>query len=212
MRLSRKVRNLLLLSVAAASLGAFIYLSSEVREASQGLPELIGELDTRIGDGATHLRNRQMVKSAIAITELGSATVLTLVIVVAAIFFGLRRQYRSIALLVASGVTASVLSSVLKSHFERPRPNPLLHLVQADGFSFPSGHTLAATAIYMTLAILTTQEMASKPHRYSTVVIATLLILAISVSRIRYQPAHQCDHALWLKIVHKLMHTVEQPV
>jgi len=184
MELSRKVRHLLLLSTSAFCLAFFIYLSTEVQEASLGLPELIGRIDRAAGELMGAIRNPLLTSVVIAITHLGSGYFLTVLVVLVALFWSYKRVFRPAVLLVASGISASIASAFLKSHYARARPELLDHLVQAGGFSFPSGHTLAATTVYLTLAILLAQHIHQRRIRFAILTFVIFLILAIGLSRI----------------------------
>lgn len=184
MKISHTVRTFLLISISAFAIGLFVHLASEVREASQGLHELIGQLDSYIVELSRAIRSPYLTKFASAVTELGSATVLTIVIAVAGLFFWLRRQMRSLILLLISGAVASLLPKILKSHYVRERPDSAFRLVEADGFSFPSGHALASTTIYATLAFLIVQGLARRSERCIVIGVSALLILGIGWSRV----------------------------
>jgi undecaprenyl-diphosphatase len=183
-RLSKKVRNLLLLSVSALSFGFFVYLATEVQEAALGLPELIGRIDEVASHAVGLVRSPITTNLVITITHLGSVKFLAPLVILASGLFAWRRRFRSAGFMLLSGVLAAIASPLLKSHYGRTRPDPLLHLVNADGFSFPSGHTLAATTIYLTLAILVAQHQRAHSARFAVVGLALFVILAIGVSRI----------------------------
>ena len=53
------------------------------------------------------------------------------------------KKWKSESLLVAGNLSlAGILIVSLKHLYQRPRPE-ILHLVEEEGFSFPSGHSLA---------------------------------------------------------------------
>ncbi len=58
---------------------------------------------------------------------------------------------RELVLFVWSIVGSEVLNILLKLLFHRERPN-LHRLIDITGFSFPSGHSMAAFALYATTA------------------------------------------------------------
>ena len=66
-----------------------------------------------------------------------------------------RHAERSTAsLFVLSFVGSFLLNSLLKYIFSRPRPNLFPPLVVEHSYSFPSGHTMAAVAVYGLLALV----------------------------------------------------------
>jgi len=87
---------------------------------------------------------------------------------------------------VATGV-GSVIQTLLKYVFARPRPDEMFWLVQENGYSFPSGHSNGSLILYMFLAILVGRLLIlhAKPvsARVLRIVLAVLVIL-IGLSRI----------------------------
>ena len=63
------------------------------------------------------------------------------------LFFVWKKWYTEALLLTGSLVTTGLLVVILKHIYLRPRP-ALQHLVQEGGYSFPSGHSLAATLVF----------------------------------------------------------------
>ncbi|MCZ7663459.1 MAG: bifunctional DedA family/phosphatase PAP2 family protein [Thermoleophilia bacterium] len=76
-----------------------------------------------------------------------------LAVAVAGVLVWRRRWSEGLMLMTASGGSA-VLTAALKGLIERPRPGFLEPLIQASGYSFPSGHATAAVALYLPLGLL----------------------------------------------------------
>lgn len=79
------------------------------------------------------------------------------------------------------------IDEFLKWGFHRARPN-IARLIDVSGYSFPSGHTMVATAFYGMLAYLLARRLPSGRRRF-VVLGAALLILGTGISRI-YLGAH----------------------
>ncbi len=76
------------------------------------------------------------------------------------------------------------LNSMLKLWYERPRPD-VSQLVTATGYSFPSGHTMNATAFLGFIAYVTITEHRIALHKKVLIIFtACFVIFSISVSRI----------------------------
>lgn len=76
-----------------------------------------------------------------------------------------------------------LLNETLKLIFHRARP--ILHrIVNANGFSFPSGHSMAAFSLYGVLAFLLWRHIPSSIGRGILILLGTLMIMAIGTSRI----------------------------
>jgi undecaprenyl-diphosphatase len=85
--------------------------------------------------------------------------------------------------LISSG-GGSLLTFVLKSLFDRPRPDVVVHLVGVSSASFPSGHAMASATIYLTLgALLARVQPQRRLKIYAGVVAATLTVL-VGLSRV----------------------------
>ena len=103
----------------------------------------------------------------------------------------LLRQRRKYALLVVTLTVPGgmLLNVVLKNVFQRARPTFDHPLLTFSGYSFPSGHTMAATMLYGTLAALALARIRAWHWRVLVVVVATFLIMLVGFSRI-YLGAH----------------------
>lgn len=172
---------------------SFFLLSSEVKEASEGQIEFVTALDQKIHSVLLEIRTPQRTASAIDITALGSTTVLTMIVItVAALLVFFRRNIDALVLIVV-GIGAAVLTSLLKNYYSIPRPDDLLHLVDVSGHSYPSGHTLASVSIYFTLAFLFTSHLTQRIHQVLVILIFSLIILSIGMSRMYLGVHHFTD-------------------
>ncbi len=92
----------------------------------------------------------------VQVSALGSKTVLTLVVVVTAIFLLLARKYALCLKVIIVGTGAGLLTILVKHWVERPRPQifPWKDEWVGESYSFPSGHALSSMAIYFSLAVL----------------------------------------------------------
>ncbi len=113
------------------------------------------------------------------LTSLGSSSVLILVTWGCAGYLLMRRRYRTLlvlAVVVGGGV---VLTFAMKAFFDRPRPEYASNLPYIVTASFPSGHSMLATVVYMTLAVLlarTSNELRFQVYFISLGLIVTLLV------------------------------------
>lgn len=170
-------RATLLAATAAVSFAVFLKLTNELTE---------GELDVMDRQIlATIARHRTPALDVVAvdITALGSVTVLALLLVSAGMFLAFERRWRTLLHLVVAAVGAGGLSLLLKGVLGRERPDIAGRLVEVTGFSYPSGHALASTAIYLTLALLATRLAVARRERIAALVLAAFVILAIATSR-----------------------------
>ena len=108
---------------------------------------------------------------------------LTALTVVLAIFFGLRRNWSDMLLVIFARVTASWLNDLLKAIFARPRPFFLDPIATAAFYSFPSGHVMGSVIVYGLLAYLLLQRKPSRPVRLVIIGVTTLIVLLVGLSR-----------------------------
>jgi undecaprenyl-diphosphatase len=118
------------------------------------------------------------------ITSLGTGSTVMMIVGVAALFLALTRHRYSAALLLATTAGGGFLNIVLKHYFERPRPHVFEWGTHALSSSFPSGHAMSATIVYTTVAYLAARLQRRLWERALTMIVAALLILAISASRV----------------------------
>jgi membrane protein DedA with SNARE-associated domain/membrane-associated phospholipid phosphatase len=116
-------------------------------------------------------------------TWLGSNAVLVPLIAAVVVFFLVRRRnWRPAALAVAALAGADALYDIVKPIVERPRP-PAHHLVGVSGFSFPSGHATAVTAVWGMVATLLLVGM-PLGRKVLVGALVGLVVLLVAVSRI----------------------------
>jgi len=95
----------------------------------------------------------------------------------------LRKKVMALAVL-ASGGGAMVLERALKDHFLRPRPLIVPRLVPAWNPSFPSGHALLSSAIYLSIAVLVVRLVPYRRVRLYVLALAAVLVGLIGFSRV----------------------------
>lgn len=118
-----------------------------------------------------------------AVTALGSTLVLGLVAGAAAVYLVRHRRGRDVALLGVTLVGAQLLTWILKTIFERPRPSFDDPVATASWFSFPSGHALSSIAVYGALAYVFVAG-ARSPRARAVLASVALLVAAIGFSRL----------------------------
>jgi undecaprenyl-diphosphatase len=107
-----------------------------------------------------------------------------------------RRGHRYWTLALISSVPGGMLLNVaLKHTFERARPHFEEPILTLSTYSFPSGHTMAATVLYGLLACYFSRQASSTPGRVLPFVLAGLMIGAIAFSRM-YLGAHYLSDIL----------------
>lgn len=90
-----------------------------------------------------------------------------------------RRQRRAAVTLAVSFIGATSLNYGLKLLFARPRPHIFPPLTTESSYSFPSGHTMAAAAVYGLLAVWLWRQ-----RRYGWALVAGSWPLVVALTRI----------------------------
>lgn len=131
-------------------------------------------------------RSAAAVDLARVVTWLGSAPVLTVVVVAAGLAFWRRGLHPVLAAAPATAAIASVIgASVAKQVFGRPRPPSNLHLVVATEPAFPSGHSTSSSAVYLTIALVLAVAVLRRPLAKAVAVMAALMLAgAVELSRL----------------------------
>ena len=128
-------------------------------------------------------------------TALGGAPIVGLLCTVLIVYLLLFRQWRN-ALWVFFVVNGCwIISDVLKSAFDRPRPDHAFHAVEVASQSFPSGHSLTAAAIYPTLGILLGRLVPDLRRKLYVWATALFVMVLVGLSRI-YLGVHYLSDVL----------------
>ena len=187
--LTRKLsREWSVLAVALFLLGAiwaFLEIADEVQEG-----------DTHQFDEAILLAMRNPVDLADPIgpgwveeigrdlTALGGMAVLVMIVLATSGFLLLQRKHgAALWLLLATG-SGIALSTVLKMGFDRSRPDLVPHGSIVYTASFPSGHSLMAAVVYLTIGTLLARVQPRRRLKIYLLTVAILLTLMVGASRV----------------------------
>lgn len=151
-------------------------------------------------------------------TALGSTTVLSLLVICVTTFFALTRRARVALTVLACTLAGTAVSSLAKLMFARPRPDLVPHSVEVYTASFPSGHALMSTVVYLTLAVLVARTQADLHVRAAIMAFAVVIALLVGISRI-YLGVHWpsdvlagwCLGALWAALCWLVVRRTLQP-
>ena len=91
-------------------------------------------------------------------------------------------------------VIVTILNQLLKGILQRPRPTEY-RIIEETGYSFPSGHSMISMAFYGYLIYLIYKYVKNKYIKWTSIVVLSLLICAIGISRI-YLGVHYTSDVL----------------
>jgi membrane-associated phospholipid phosphatase len=174
-------------AVALAALAAFIDLADVVDERDD-----LALFDERLAEALrTHVGDATLRVFAV-LTQLGDRGVTTAIGAIVALFFLLRRWWLHAAVWVLGTAGGGLLVLLLKSHFERTRPIHDHSLVDANGWSFPSGHASGAIFVYGLLGYFVIRHTPRAWHIPIALVTLTLVTF-VGFSRVILQVHYLSD-------------------
>ena len=160
------------------------------------LAEEISEGETRAFDTAILLAFRNPADHADPIgpwwlevlmkdfTSLGGTAVLTLITIGVLGYLLIMRKYKVALFVLAAIGGGTLVSTLLKLGFDRPRPDLVAHAVDVRSASFPSGHALMSAVTYLTLGALLARLQPKRRLKLYILAIALTLTIIIGVSRV----------------------------
>ena len=174
--------------VSAAWLAAGLASSAFVIWASTELADVVVEGESRAFDRAALLWIHSTFPGWLdgpmrIVTALGYYWVVIPLLTVSATFFYLESWRLSAILLLVSTAGSAVLTTVLKSVFERARPEVFDSGYHASFYSFPSGHATVAVGFYGMLTLILAYRMRGKA-RWAVAVSGILVVLLLGFSRL----------------------------
>jgi membrane-associated phospholipid phosphatase len=203
----------------AAGALVFIIMTITLGGISEGVAnhEPLTLLDVQISNWLATHRSPPLTKAMFVLTFFGSTGAVSCIAVAFGLYLLWQRRFDWFAIAISSVFGGMLLNRLLKYAFQRPRPrfdDPLLTLT---GYSFPSGHTMMATALYGVLAAYLCTTNVDARRRLAIVIAAALLIGLVGFSRM-YLGAHYLTDVLgamaeglaWLSLCLTVMHAFRQ--
>jgi membrane-associated phospholipid phosphatase len=142
----------------------------------------LANADKSVAEWGSHNGRSETIDVLKWVTQLGSTLVITAALLLTAIGDYIRRRSAEVfAFVAAIGIGELLLSNVLKQIVSRQRP-AVLHLVVANGYSFPSGHTCAAAAGWSAIALVLGRDR-PKVVRAALAAVAALIAVSVAASR-----------------------------
>ncbi|MBW8319468.1 MAG: phosphatase PAP2 family protein [Arenimonas sp.] len=168
----------------AALLGGFGLIADEVSEGeTMKIDQAVLMALRTPGDPTDPIGPAWLEEAARDVTALGSFTVLAILITVVVVHLVLIGRRRTGWFLTASVIGGTLLSSGLKSLYDRPRPD-LTGVARVFTTSFPSGHATVSAVVYLTLGALLAEMAESRGQKILYLGSAVLLTVLVGLSRI----------------------------
>ncbi|SSC69639.1 unnamed protein product [Ciceribacter sp. T2.26MG-112.2] len=168
----------------AVLLGGFGLIADEVSDGeTMKIDEAVLMAFRTPGDPTDPIGPAWLEEAARDVTALGSFTVLAILITVVVLHLFLIERKRTGWFLTASVIGGTLLSSGLKSLFDRPRPD-LTGVARVFTTSFPSGHATVSAVVYLTLGALLAEMTESRGQKILYLGSAVLLTVMVGLSRV----------------------------
>lgn len=182
---AHEIGTVLVLLVAAGGTFLFAKVASEISEGDAQSFDRSVLLATRTPtDLSVPIGPGWVGEVARDLTALGSAVVLTLLTLSVVGYLLLLGKRRPALFLTAAVLGALLLSVLLKDFFARPRPEIVPHLSLVFSASFPSGHSMLSTAVYLTLGAMLARLQSSLLVKAYIQLWALLLAALVGLSRV----------------------------
>lgn len=118
------------------------------------------------------------------ITALGGATVIFIITAAVVFYMLIKKEYELMRLILIAVVGGALLSFIMKELFARERPPLVYHLLTVKSLSFPSGHAMMSSVVYLTLGALLAKAQQNNNLKIYVLLVALLLVFLIGISRI----------------------------
>jgi len=128
------------------------------------------------------------------ITSLGSFALLGLIVAGVCIYLVLARMRAAALLVIVSVLSGTLLSTVLKMGYDRPRPD-LATMSHQFTASFPSGHAMLSAVTFLTIGALLARLAPTRALQIYAISAALFLTLIVGVSRL-YMGVHYASDVL----------------
>ena len=175
---ARAGRLSLWLGGAALALLAFVRITRELIEGD------VGALDSAILQTVAKTRTPWLTMAAVDVTALGSITLVVLFSASTLVVLLVLRDRLGALQLLAASVGAGVLTQGTKDIIERIRPEEVQPLIVVSGFSYPSGHSLSTSALYLTIAIIAGGYVRHSGARAAIFVAVSVVLILVGASRV----------------------------
>jgi undecaprenyl-diphosphatase len=173
------------LLLAAAAVLSFIAIAEAVTEGyTPAFDERVLRGLRDAADPARVIGPAWTTEAARDFSALGSTPVLFLVTLSVIGFLFLSGKRHAMWLTLIATVGAVLLTAGLKASIGRPRPEVVPHLQHVTSSSFPSGHSILATAVYLTLGALLAREVSPLRMRVYVLSAAVVVTMLVGVSRV----------------------------
>lgn len=176
---------LVLIAAGSAAIWAFVEVADEVAEGeTRAFDEFLLRGLREPLDLADPIGPRWLEEMARDFTALGGVGVLTLIAGACVGYLALMRKPHAAWFVLAAIAGGMVLSTLFKSGFDRARPDIVAHHAHVYTASFPSGHSMMAAVVYLTLGALLARMHQGRAVKAFLLALAACITVLVGFSRV----------------------------
>ncbi|HXF64252.1 MAG TPA: phosphatase PAP2 family protein [Caldilineaceae bacterium] len=180
-----ELNYLIALLLIAAGVWVFLALAGEVVEGdTHAFDEAVLLALRNPHDHADPLGPPWVEEMGRDLTALGGTAILALVTAGVAGYLVLVRRWTMAWLVALAVVGGALINMALKAGFDRPRPDLVPHYTVIYNASFPSGHSMLAATIYLTLGALLARLQRSRRMAAYIMAVAIIVTVLVGLSRV----------------------------
>ncbi|ARK30436.1 phosphatase PAP2 family protein [Halalkalibacter krulwichiae] len=152
----------------------------------------VSTIDQFVIDFVKRIESPSLTNAMVFVSHLGSTgpVIVLSCIVLAMIYLNYRKKDEVILFIIVS-LGSTGINQALKILFKRDRP--LEQIIMETGFSYPSGHTMAAVSLYGIVTFLFWRHIPSKIGRTVLICVSSFMILVIAFSRVYLRVHYASD-------------------
>jgi len=175
---ARAGRLSLWLGGAALAFLIFVRITRELIEGD------VSAMDSAILLVVAKMRTPWLTGTAVDVTALGSITLVVLFSAFTLLVLVVLRDRMGAVQLIAASAGAGILTLVTKNTIERIRPDEAQQLIVVSGFSYPSGHSVSTSALYLTIAIIAGRYVQHSGARAALFLAVSAVLLMVGATRV----------------------------
>jgi len=162
----------------ALAFGMFVRITRELSEGD------VGAMDSAILLAVARRRSPWLTIAAVDVTALGSITLVVLFSAFTLVVLLVLRDRLGALQLLGASAGAGILTLVTKNIIERIRPEEAQQLIVVSGFSYPSGHSVSTSALYLTIAIIAGRYVQHTGARAAIFLAVSAVLIMVGTSRV----------------------------
>jgi len=175
---ARAGRLSLWLGGAALALLTFVRITRELIEGD------VSAFDRLILLAVAKIRTPWLTGTAVDVTALGSITLVVLFSAFTLVVLLVLRDRMGALQLLAASAGAGILTVITKDFIERSRPEEAQQLIVVSGFSYPSGHSVSTSALYLTIAIIAGRYIQHSGAKAAIFLAVSVVLIMVGASRV----------------------------